>query len=597
MNVKLSLFAILLMAVTAFSQIGMTEKVLDVAVVASQDKIVQGEEFKLAIVLDIKPELHINSNKPLSEFLIPTEISFEPVRNLSFGQPLFPTAELKSFAFSEEKVSIYEGKVAIVVPVSTSPSLELTAQTIKGKISYQGCTDTVCFAPEEQNFEIELQVVAPNSPVQQQNEEYFQDVQTETSSISNEELTQEERAALRYLERGMLGAIIAFFIVGLALNLTPCVYPIIPLTVSYFGGQSTQSRGASFVNALFYLVGIALAFAALGLVSGLAGKQWGFLFQSPWFVVVIGTIILLMAGSLFGAFEITVPSWLLTKVSKNKEGIIGAFLMCLTAGIVIAPCAAGIIIGLVGLVAKLGLVVKGTVLFFVMGLGLGLPYLVLATFSGLLGKLPQSGGWMLWIKKLFGFMLIGVALYFILPQLEQIVGQFSFLIGLTAITAGLLLGFLEHGMYTKAFNWVRKIIGIVLVLLGIFWVHAGITAEESQIDWVHYNNQNIETLLEDGKPIFIDFYADWCAPCKQLDRQTFTDKDVTEAAKSFTMLKVDCTAPDATTQAFMDQFNVTGMPTLVFISKSGEQLDELREIGFIPPDKFLQSMEKALAAE
>jgi len=399
MNIKLSLAALFILTVAAFSQIGMTEKVLDVSVVSSQDKIVQGEEFRIAIILDIRPDLHINSNKPLSEFLIPTEIAFEPVRDLSFGQPQFPTPALKSFAFSEEKVSIYEGKVAIVVPVSTSPSLELTSQSIKGMVAYQGCTDTVCFAPEEQTFEIELQVVAPGSSVQQQNEDYFSQSRVETSVSSNEELTQQERAALQYLERGMLGAIIAFFIVGLALNLTPCVYPIIPLTVSYFGGQSMQSRSAAFVNALFYLVGIALAFAALGLVSGLAGKQWGFLFQSPWFVVVIGTIILLMAGSLFGAFEITVPSWLLTKVSKNKEGIIGAFLMGLTAGIVIAPCAAGIIIGLVGLIAKLGLVVKGTILFFVMGLGLGLPYLVLATFSGLLGKLPQSGGWMLWIKK------------------------------------------------------------------------------------------------------------------------------------------------------------------------------------------------------
>jgi len=154
-------------------------------------------------------------------------------------------------------------------------------------------------------------------------------------------------------------------------------------------------------------------------------------------------------------------------------------------------------------------------------------------------------------------------------------------------------------MYNKTFNRLRKIIGAVLVILGVFWVHAGITAEksQSQINWIHYSDQNIERLLEEGKPIFIDFYADWCAPCKQLDRETFTDISVTEAAKSFTMLKVDCTKPDATTQVLMDQFNVTGMPTLVFISKSGEQLDELREIGFIPPDKFLQSMEKALAAE
>jgi thiol:disulfide interchange protein DsbD len=596
MKFKIMLIALLLVALPAFSQFDVN--VLDVSVASSQDKIVQGQEFKLAIILDIKPTLHINSNKPLSEFFIPTEVTFNSLSNLSFGQPVFPAPELKTFSFSDEKVAIYEGTVVVVVPVSTSPSLELAPQTITGKVSYQGCDDNVCFAPGEESFEIVLDVVAAGTEVEAQNAELFVQAESEAVTVDDgPELTQQEREAQAYLEKGMFSAIIAFFLIGLALNLTPCVYPIIPITVSYFGGQSKKSKGASFVNALFYLVGIALAFAALGLISGLAGKQWGFLFQSPWFVVVIGTVILLMSASLFGAFEIAVPSWLLTKVSKNKEGSIGSFLMGLTAGIVIAPCAAGIIIGLVGLIAKLGLVVEGTVLFFVMGLGLGLPYLVLATFSGLLGNLPQSGGWMLWVKKVFAFMLIGVALYFILPQLEQIVGKFSFLIGITAVTAGILLGFLEHGMYSKAFNWARKIIGIILIVLGIVWVNNGIQAQKADVDWIKYSNQNIETLLEEGKPIFIDFYADWCAPCKQLDRETFTDPAVQEKAKEFTMLKVDCTKPDAATEAFMKKYNVSGMPTLIFITADGEELNDLRELGFVPPDKFLKSMDKTLNAE
>ncbi|MBN1480055.1 thioredoxin fold domain-containing protein [candidate division KSB1 bacterium] len=596
MKITFFLSILLLATASTFAQFG-TEKILDVQVVASQDKIVQGEEFKLAIILDIKPTLHINSNKPLNEFFIPTTVTFNPVRNLSFGPVQFPQPELKSFAFSDGKVSIYEGKVVLLVSVSTSPALELTAQSISGLVSYQGCNDTVCFPPDEQAFELALEVVTPGTQVQQQHADYFAQREAETMVSEQLELTQDERAALQYVQKGLIAAILAFFVIGLALNLTPCVYPIIPITVSYFGGRSNTSKAFAFVNALFYQLGIALAFAALGLISGLAGKQWGFLFQSPWFVVVIGTIILLIAASLFGAFEITVPSWLLTKVSKNKEGVIGAFVMGLTAGIVIAPCAAGIIIGLVGLIAKLGLVFKGTLLFFVMGLGLGLPYLILATFSGLLGKLPQSGGWMLWIKKVFGFILIAVALYFILPQMERIVGKFSFLIGIIGITSGFLLGFLEHGMYSTSFNRIRKIIGFILIVLGFYWVNSGIHAKKSEINWVQFSNQTKETLVAEEKPIFIDFYADWCAPCKQLDRVTFTDKEVTELARSFTMLKVDCTQPDAATQAFMDQFDVTGMPTLVFMSKSGQVLSDLREIGFVPPDKFIQSLQATLAAD
>ena len=400
MKARVMIFMFLLFLTTvSFTQVGGGEKIVSVDVLASRDKIVPGEEIKLAVVLDIKPTLHINSNKPLGEFFIPTKITFEPVSNLSFGPTQFPPAKLKTFSFSDEKLAIFEGRIVVFVTMSTSPALERTTQTIEGKVSYQGCNDAVCFAPEEQTLKIELPVAAPGETAIAQNSDIFAQQQSQAPG-DDLELTQQEQAALHYLEKGLLGAIVAFFLIGLALNLTPCVYPVIPLTVSYFGGQSDKSRGPAFVNALFYQIGIALAFAVLGLVSGLAGQQWGFLFQSPWFVVVLATCMLLIAASLFGSFGIAVPSWLLTKVSQTKEGTIGSFLMGLTAGVVIAPCAAGIIIGLVGLIAKLGLVVKGTLLFFGMGLGLGLPYWVVATFSRLLGKLPQSGRWRLGVSKL-----------------------------------------------------------------------------------------------------------------------------------------------------------------------------------------------------
>lgn len=588
---KLKQFLLLIsFSATAFAQFGMSQNVLDVQVVAEQEKIVRGREFKIAVILNIAAGMHINSSKPAGEFFIPTVITFAPTAGMSYGVPQFPAAVFKTFSFSDEKLSIFDGKVVVVVPISTSPNLELSMQTIKGQVSFQGCNDTMCFAPEEKQFELSLEVVEAGTSFQKINEELFQ--QKDADKTVTADLTADERAALGYLEKGLLTAIFAFFVIGLALNLTPCVYPIIPLTVSYFGGQSGKSRASAFAGALFYLLGIALAFAALGLLSGLAGKQWGFLFQSPWFVVVIASIILLMAASLFGAFEISVPSWLLTRVSKTKEGAIGAFIMGLTAGVIIAPCAAGIIIGLVGLIAKFGLVVKGTILFFFMGLGLGLPYLVLAMFSGLIGKLPQSGGWMLWIKKVFAFMLIGVAIYFILPQLERVVGKLGFLFGITAVTAGQLLGFFEHGIYSKGFNVIRRIVGVLFILFGLYSINGAIHAKKSEINWIHYSDQTVETLVADGKPIFIDFYADWCAPCKQLDRITFVDANVTRMAESFTMLKVDCTAPDAATKRFMERFTVTGMPTLVFISRSGIVQDDLSEIGFVPADRFLTSMKK-----
>ncbi len=593
---------LLLFAVNGLAQFG-PDKILEASAYSSQSAVVPGGEFDIAIVLDIEEELHINSHTPSGEFFIPTVVTLDSLSGLEFNTPVYPPHELKAFSFSDERIAVYEGKVVIVTHVATASSLETGKLTVKGQVSYQGCNDTMCFAPGEEDFTVEVEVVPAGTPVEKINQGYFAGViaeVTETVETTDDTgtLTADEQRAREIIEKGIFYAIIAFFGIGLALNLTPCVYPVIPMTVSYFGGQSGKSRGSAFASALLYQIGIAIAFALLGLISGLAGKQWGFLFQSPWFVVVIATIILAMAASLFGAFEITVPNWLMNKVGKSREGIVGAFVMGLTVGVVIAPCAAGIIIGLVGLVAKLGLVVKGTLLFFVMGLGLGLPYLILATFSGLLEKLPQSGMWMVWVRKLFAIMLIGVAFYFIIPQLERIYDKFAFLAGVLGIFGGLLLGFLDHAPgYTKTFKIFRGVVGVALVVLGIMWTQGAIESKASEIEWIKLHDQDIQTYIDDDKPVFIDFYADWCAPCKQLDRVTFRDEAVVEAAQDYHMIKVDCTTPDDQIKSIMQRFNVTGMPTLVFISPGGNVLDDLREIGFIGPEQFVKSMQAGLAAE
>ncbi|MDZ7725097.1 MAG: cytochrome c biogenesis protein CcdA [candidate division KSB1 bacterium] len=589
------LLFVLLVITQLFGQFGDMDMV-DVNVLSSLGQVPQGKQFQLAVVLNIKEGLHINSHDPGDDFYIPTRIHFESTAGISIGQPVFPEPKFVQFSFTDGKISVYEGETAIIVPVTVSPELSPKEHSVSGTVSYQGCNDNMCFPPDSVQFTKNFKVVAADTDVTPVNSEIFQNADIYTTKDAKESLnlTPGEQRALEYLEKGLFSAILAFFVVGLALNLTPCVYPVIPMTVSYFGGQSDKTRAKAFTNALLYVVGIALSFAILGLLSGLAGKQWGFLFQSPWFVVAIATIILLMAASLFGAFEITVPSWLLTKVGQSREGIIGSFLMGITVGIVIAPCAAGIIIGLVGLIAKLGLVVKGTLLFFVMGLGLGLPYLFLATFSSLLGKLPQSGVWMLWIRKLFGFLLIGVAFYFIIPQLELVPNKLGFLLGLLALTAGLLLGFLEQGQYKKSFKIFRAVVGLVLIALSIVWIQGSLQAKTTQVDWIKYSGQSYDQIIDGDKPVFIDFYADWCAPCKQMDRTTFTDPQVGEVSEQFEMIKVDCTKPDAATQDLMQRFGVSGMPTLVFLDKDGKEFENLREIGYIGPEKFVEHLNTVL---
>jgi len=561
--------------------------VVQVEACSSHRCIHPGETFQVAIVANIEQGFHINSHKPTDEFLMPTVVKFDERKGIVFGPVSYPKPVLKSFSFFPHKVSVYEGRIMMLTQGKLSEDISVGDVKVSGMLAYQTCNDRSCFIPESVRFEIPLKTVKTGEPIKLINKHVFQ----QKASFASGELR-----AKQVIERGILYAVAAFFCFGLALNLTPCVYPVIPMTVSFFIGQGERKKRDIFVLASSYVVGIALIFSVLGLISGLAGRQWGFLFQNPWFVIFITIIILSMAASMFGAFEITVPSPLITKLGKSRHGAIGSFIMGLTVGVVIAPCAAGIIIGLVGIVARLDIVAKGALLFFFMGLGLGLPYLFLAMFSGLMNRLPKSGVWMVWIRKLFGLLLIGVAIYFLLPQAKQINDQQGFYLGVLGIFGGLLLGFLERGEgYPRSFKIVRSTIGVLLIFSGALLVNAALQPEPSAIDWVHYRGQSIEQLQEKNRPLLIDFYADWCAACKELDRKTFRDKKVVEKATGFVMLRVDCTSPDNKCTALTEKFRVSGLPTVVFISSKGEEIHGLRAVGFLGPAEMLRKMEETLA--
>ena len=565
-------------------------EIVRVEAFCSNASVHRGGAFRVAVRARIKDGLHINSHRPEDSFLVPTIVTFHEVKGITFGPVSYPTPIHKNFSFSEKPMPVYEGATSFMAGARTAEDMPLGNLTISGAVSYQACDDESCFAPESQDFKISLTVVDKHQPAELINQRVFE---KEVYPLSRDELR-----ARQVIEKGFLYSLAAFFIFGLALNLTPCVYPVIPLTVGFFGTRDSRKKTETLILAIYYVLGIAFVFSLLGLLSGLAGRQWGFLFQNPWFVIAISIIILSMAASMFGAFEITVPSFIMTRAGKARHGAMGSLVMGLTAGVVIAPCAAGIVIGLVGIIAKLGLVVKGTLLFFTMGMGLGLPYLFLALFSGMMNNLPQAGMWMVWIRKFFGILLIGVAFYFLIPQAKQVSDQTGFYFGVLGIFGGLLLGFLDHNPgYTKGFKIFRSVVGCGIIVLGMGLVNGALHYQEYQIDWISYDKGVIKELREKDTPLLIDFYADWCAACRELDAKTFTDEDVAALAQRFSMVRVDCTAPSPALRNIMERFRVSGLPTVVFLNKEGKELRNLRVIGFVEGDDMEERMKDTLSAD
>jgi len=367
--VTLCIAILLLLGLFISPSIGQSSKNVDIVKVqayASHKRIHPGDAFQVAIAVKIKPGFHINSHQPTNEFLIPTVAKLDKKKDIAFSPMSYPLAEGKSFSFSTHKVPVYADSISIFSQGRLSKDISPGDVRVSGMLAYQACDDQSCFIPRSVKFEIPLKVVKATEPIKLNNQPVFR---------QKASLTADEQHAKEVIEKGLAYAVIAFFLFGLALNLTPCVYPVIPLTVSFFAAQSEQKRQRIFALALYYVAGIAMVFSVLGLISALAGKQWSFLFQNPWFVIVITIIILSMAAGMFGAFELALPPALMTYVGKSRQGATGSFVMGVTVGAVIAPCAAGIIIGLVGVVAKLGMTAKGTLLFFVMGLGLApLPF-------------------------------------------------------------------------------------------------------------------------------------------------------------------------------------------------------------------------------
>ena len=391
----------------------------------------------------------------------------------------------------------------------------------------------------------------------------------------------------------MLWTLLGIFAGGLALNLTPCVYPMIPITVSFFGGRSAGDKPSQLklvLHGLCYLMGLAFTNSTLGVVAALTGGLMGSLLQNPLVLALVAGVLVLFATSLFGFWELRLPGGMSRMAGKSYTGYFGSFFMGLTLGIVAAPCIGPFVLGLLTWVAGMGNPWFGFLIFFVLSLGLGLPLFVLALFSGQLQRLPRAGGWMLWIRNLMSWVLIGMAVHFIRPVLPEFLK-----IGLPAVVAlaaGLHLGWLDKNEARfRAFPWLKALAGTACLVLATFWL-ASFAMRGPGISWHAYSEQTLRKAKAQGKPTIIDFYADWCTPCRELEEVTFHQADVVRLAeKSFSMIKVDVTKGGSPYhEELLKNYGIKGVPTIVFLDMQGKERADLRIVDYLPADQFLLRM-------
>jgi len=404
------------------------------------------------------------------------------------------------------------------------------------------------------------------------------------------------------------GTFAILFLAGILTSLTPCVYPLIPITVGIFGARQAEHRSRSVALSATYVAGIAAMYSVLGVGAALSGRAFGSVLSSPVVVVVLAILLVALAASLFGAFDIALPSSLQQKLSGVRgTGFAGALGMGLVAGIIAAPCTGPVLAGVLAYVATQRNALLGFWMLFTYAVGMGLLFFVLGATSL---RLPRSGPWMETVKSVLGVALVAAAVALVLPFLPR-PGPLPWPVRPVAIAAGViafgavLLGALSLSFHGDRREKTMKLVALVLLVAGVGlrfgWAGEPRREKGVEIPWVRDEKTAVLQSRATGKPLLIDFFAEWCAACKELDVHTWTDPVVAkEVADRFVPLKIDATEETAENDELQKKYQVPGLPTVLMMACRDERPPECaipgegpaRVTGFLPPPEMLERLRR-----
>jgi thiol:disulfide interchange protein DsbD len=500
---------------------------------------------------------------------------------------------------SKRKREGVQGKAVVSAPLDIASNVKPGPYKLILELTYQACSHEYCLFPKTISLEANLEVLPSSGD------------STVLEAGSND--------FEKMMQKGLLSAFLFVFLAGVLTSFTPCIFPMIPITLAVIGAKTqnqsqSQSKWRGFTLSLAYVFGIAITYAIMGVIAARTGALFGSALGNPIVISLIAIIFVIMALSMYGVFEFRVPAFVSDRLSstKTKTGYLGAFVTGLIAGVVASPCVGPVLVSILTFVAQSQNVVLGFFLLLTFALGIGQLFLVLGTFSSLTQKLPRSGGWMDGVKFFFGTSMIALALYYLNPVVSA--STFEFLLGAALILISSSFGAFESNSklesvpqkMNKAIMLTAFIVGIIYIALSLFGNRLQTSSRTSQnpsdtvaenflkLDWRPYSDSALQAAKSKGTPVIIDFWADWCAACKELEVLTFTDERIREESKKFVLLKVNATNDNEEVQRLKKIYKVIGLPTMIFYSSKGEIRRHLTVTGFEKAEEFLGRMKKAL---
>jgi thioredoxin:protein disulfide reductase len=555
------------------------------------------------------------------------ELAIEETGDVAIASFERPAGDIKKDSIlpdgSVGDVEVYHDRVDLTLPLLRGSS-EPTEVTLIAK--YQGCAEIgICYPPQTQKVTLSLPEALATAVMPTAAAAPPAATQSSASVVGapppggDEPVSEQDRIASVLANSGVWVIVAAFFGFGLLLAFTPCVFPMIPILSGIIAGQGPNiTTRKAFVLSLVYVLAMALTYTVVGVLAGLFGANLQAAFQNPWVLTSFALIFVLLALSMFGFYELQLPSSLqskLAEISNKQEGgtLIGVAIMGLLSALIVGPCVAPPLFGALIYISQTGDAVLGGVALFALSMGMGAPLIAIGTSAGKL--LPRAGAWMDAVKAVFGVTLLGVAIFMLERILPPAVAMLLW--GLLLICSAVYMGALSQ-LPQGASGWSKlwKGIGVFLLIYGALMLlgaaaggkdtvqplrglavggAGGGVAEASftRVKTVEDLDREVAKAGALGKPVMLDFYADWCVTCKELERYTFSDPTVIAEMSRFVLLKADVTANDAEDQALMQgRFGIPGPPAILFFDTTGNELKGYRLVGFKSADAFVEHLRR-----